>query len=71
MISVVSDYILRICIQEPSRHLKDIVLLHALSAYNSLLVRYKVYSTDPSEWLCASGRYVEGYENFSVDPAPF
>ena len=31
---------------------KIIVLLHALSAYNSLLVRYKVYSSDPRECLC-------------------
>ena len=28
------------------------VLLHTLSAYNSLLARYKVYSSDPREWLC-------------------
>ena len=32
---------------------KFIVLLHTLSAYNSLLVRYKVYSSDPGECLCA------------------
>ena len=31
---------------------KFIVLLHTLSAYNSLLVRYKVYSSDPKECLC-------------------
>ena len=31
---------------------KSIVLLHTLSAYNSLLVRYKVYSTDLRECLC-------------------
>ena len=31
---------------------KFIVLLHTLSAYNSLLVRYKVYSSDPRECLC-------------------
>ena len=48
-----------------------IVLLHTLSAYNSLLVRYKVYSTDPRECLFTSWRYAEAYENFSVDPAPF
>ena len=52
-ISVVSDNILRICIQKPLLILtKFIVLLHTLSAYNSLLVRYKVYSSDPS--LCTS-----------------
>ena len=51
IISVVSDNILRICIQEPLLILKNtyIVLLHTLSAYNSLLVRYKVYSSDPRE----------------------
>ena len=26
--------------------------LHTLSAYNSLLVRYNVYSSDPRECLC-------------------
>ena len=53
IISVVSDNILRICIQEPLLILKKfIVLLHTLSAYNSLLVRYKVYSSDPRECLC-------------------
>ena len=31
---------------------KFIVLLHTLSAYNSLLVRYKVYSSDSRECLC-------------------
>ena len=52
IISVVSDNILRICIQEPLLILKKfIVLLHTLSAYNSLLVHYKVYSSDPRECL--------------------
>ena len=51
--SVVSGKILRICIHEPLLILKKtIVLLHTLSAYNSLLVRYKVYSSDPRECLC-------------------
>ena len=72
IISVVSDNILRICIQETLLTSKKIiVLLHTLSAYNSLLVRYKVYSTDPRECLCTSWRYAEAYENFSIDPAPF
>ena len=31
---------------------KCIVLLHNLLAYNSLLVRYKVYASDPRECLC-------------------
>ena len=71
IISVVSDNILRICIQEPLLISKKfIVLLHTLSAYNSLLVRYKVYSSDPRECLCTSWRYPETYENFSIDPAP-
>ena len=53
IISVVSDSILRICIQEPLLILKkNIVLFHILSAYNSLLVRYKVYSSNPREYLC-------------------
>ena len=70
--SVVSDKILSISIQEPLLISKKfIVLLHTLSAYNSLLVRYKVYSTDPREFLCTSWRYAEAYENFSMDPAPF
>ena len=72
IIRVLSDNILRIFGQEPLLILKKcIVLLHTLSAYNSLLVRYKVYSTDPRECLCTSWRYAEAYENFSIDPAPF
>ena len=31
---------------------KILVLLHTLSAYNSFLVRYKVYLSDPTECLC-------------------
>ena len=31
---------------------KCIVLPHTLSAYNSLLVRYNVYSPDPRKCLC-------------------
>ena len=53
MISVLSNSVLYKCIQEPLLILKKcIVLLHTLSAYNSLLVRYKVYSSDPRECLC-------------------
>ena len=49
-----SDNILHICIQEPLLILKKILLLlHTLSVYNSLLVRDKVYSSDPRECLCA------------------
>ena len=71
VISVASDNILHICIQEPLLiSQKILVLLHTLSAYNSLLVRYKVYSSDPRECLCTSWRYAEAYENFSIDPAP-
>ena len=65
IINVVSDNILHIYIQEPLLILKKfIVLLHTLSAYNSLLIRYKVYSSDPRECLCTI------YENFSIDPTP-
>ena len=43
IISVLFDNILHICIQEPLLILKKItVLRHTLSAYNSLLVRYKI-----------------------------
>ena len=49
---------------------KIIVLLHTLPAFNSLLVRCKVYSFDPMEYLCTSWTYPEAYENFSIDPAP-
>ena len=51
---------------------KTIVLLHTLSAYNSLLVRYKIYSSDPRECLCtqAEGMVKPAYESFSIDPAP-
>ena len=53
IISVVSDSTLRICIQEPLLISKKIiVLLHTLSAYNSLLIRCKVYLSDPREFLC-------------------
>ena len=69
-ISAVSDNILCICIQEPLLILKKIVaLLHTLSAYNSLLVHYKVYSPDHREWLYTSWRYGEAYENLNIDPA--
>ena len=71
IINVVSDNILLICIQESLLMSKKvIVLFHTLSAYNSLLVRYKVYSSDPRECLCTSWMYAEAYENFSIDPAP-
>ena len=50
IISVVSDNILRIC------DIKQfIVLLYTLSEYNSLLIRYKVCSSDPRECLCTQG----------------
>ena len=55
VISVISDNILHMCIQERFLMLKTfIVILHTLSAYNSLLVRYKVYSSDTRECLCTS-----------------
>ena len=49
---------------------KIIALLHTLSAFNNLLVCYKVYSSDPWGCLCTSGMYTEAYEDFSIDPAP-
>ena len=53
IISVLSDSILHIRIQEPHLILKKIiVLLHTLSAYHSLLVRFKVNLSDPRECLC-------------------
>ena len=53
IISVVSDNILRIGIQETLLiSKKNIVLLHNLWAYNSLLIRYKIYSSHPRECLC-------------------
>ena len=55
IISVISDSTLRICIQEPLLiyiKKKIIALLHILSACNSLLVRSKVYSSNPREGLC-------------------
>ena len=71
IISVVSDNILRRHIKEPLLILKQfIVLLHTLSAYNILLVRFKVYSSDTRKGLCTNWRYGEAYENLSIDPAP-
>ena len=55
IISVVLDNILRICILGiPVDIKKVVVLLHTLSAYNNLLVHFKVYSCDPKEILCTS-----------------
>ena len=48
-----------------------IVLLHALSGFNSLLIRYKVYSAYPREYMFTSWRYAEACEIFSIDAAPF
>ena len=57
IISVVSDSILRISIQGPLLILKkSIVFLHTLSGYKSLLVRYKVYSSDPKECFCTQAK---------------
>ena len=72
IISVVSDNILLRCIQESLLILKKIIVLHhTLSAYNSLLFRYKVYFPDPRECLYKSWRYAEAYENLSIDPTPW
>ena len=59
ILSVISDNsILRKCIQEPLLILKKklVVLLHALSAYNSLLVCYKVYMSDSRECLSTQAK---------------
>ena len=66
---------MRICIQVPLLISKKfIVLLRTLSAYKTLLIRYKVYSFDPRECLpqtlCTSWWYAEAYENFIIDLAP-
>ena len=58
------------CFQETLLVSKEfIAFLHTLSAYNSLIVRYKVYSSDLRECLCTSLRYAEAYEN-CIDPVP-
>ena len=56
IISVASDNILRICIHGNPLDIKKIyiVLLHALSAYNSFLVRCKLYFSNPRECLRTS-----------------
>ena len=52
-ISVESDSILHICIQEPLLiSTKIIVLLHTLSAYKNSSTCCKVYSSDPRKCLC-------------------
>ena len=57
IICVAWDSTLRVCIQEPLLILKKIiVLLHILSAYNSFLVRYKVYPSDHRECLCTQAQ---------------
>ena len=50
--------------------IRKFIVLHISLAYNSLLVRYKVHSSDPRECLYTSWRYGKAYENFSIDPAP-
>ena len=71
IISIVSDNILRICIQEVLLILKRfIVLLHTFSTCSSLLVSDKVYSSDLRECLSTRQRYGGAYENFGIDPAP-
>ena len=72
IISVASDNILRICIKEPLIILKKlIVLLHTLSAYNSLLVCYKVYLSDPRDYLCTQAESMVKSMKTCIDPAPY
>ena len=71
--NLLSVLYLALCIfpfRNPLDMKKIIVLLHALSAYDSLLVRYKVYSSDLRECLRTSWMYAEAYENVTIDPAP-
>ena len=73
IVTVVSNSILCICIQEPLLILKKfIVLFHTLSAYNSLLICYKVYLSDSRKCLCkqAEGMVKPMETLFSIDPAP-
>ena len=44
------------------------VLRHALSAYNSFLVRDEVYSSNSKKCLCTRWRYGEAYTHLSIDP---
>ena len=69
-ISVVSDNILYMYSGTPLDIKKVYSSSSYFTAYNSLLVRYKVYSSDPKECLCTSWWYDEFYKNFSIDPAP-
>ena len=53
IISVVSDNIFYICIYSGTPlDIKKSIVLHTLPAYNSLLIRHKVYSSDPMECFC-------------------
>ena len=60
---------MHICTREPLWILKTFIVLHTLSACNSLLVRCKVYLSDPRVCLCTSWTYAEAYEAFSIEPA--
>ena len=52
------DNIVHICIQEPFLISKKFMVFpHTLSAYNRLLVRFKVYSSDPRECFCTSAGF--------------
>ena len=55
--------------RNPSWYQKNYSPSSYLSANNSLLVRYKVYSSGPRECLCSTWRYAGAYENFIIDPA--
>ena len=67
--TVALDNTLNICIQKPLWILEIlVVLLHNLSAYNSVLARYKVYLSHPRECLYTRLRYGEAYIYVSIDP---
>ena len=49
---------------------KKKVFLHTLSAYNSLLILYKIYSSDSRECLCTRWSYGKAYVYLIIAPAP-
>ena len=69
IITVALDNTLNICIQK-LLWISEIlvVLLHNLSAYSSVLARYKVYLPHPRECFYTRLRYGEAYIYVSIDP---
>ena len=73
IISVVSDNILRICIQEHFLILKNfVVFLHTLSACKGLLTHYKNLSSNPRNVCIQSKGMARPMKTLVlIDPAPF